>query len=60
MKAYLLTSGAVFGLLVVAHIVRVIIEGPGVIREPVFTIATILAAALCLWAFRLLRLPNRL
>jgi hypothetical protein len=60
MRAYLLTSGAVFGLLVVAHIIRVFIEGPGVIREPVFAIATILAAGLCLWAVRLLRLPERL
>ena len=55
MRAYLLTSGAVFGLLVLAHIVRVFIEGPGVMGEPVFAIATVLAAALCLWALRLLR-----
>ena len=59
MKAYVLTTGAVFGLLVVAHIWRVIEEGPALAKDPLYIIITLAAAALCLWAWRLLRLMPR-
>ena len=59
MKAYVLTTGTVFGLLVVAHIWRVIEEGPGVAKDPWFIVSTITGAALCLWAWRVLRLMRR-
>jgi len=52
-------TGAVFGLLVVAHIWRAIEEGPGVVKNPFYIIITIAAAGLCLWAWRLLRLMPR-
>ena len=55
MKAYVITTGAVFGLLVVAHIWRVIEEGPALAKDPSYIVITIAAAALCLWALRLLR-----
>ncbi len=54
MKAYIMTSGAVFGLLTLAHIWRAIEEGPGLAKEPWFVVITVFAAALCLWALRLL------
>ena len=59
MKAYVMTTGAVFGLLVVAHIWRVIEEGPGPAKNPWYIIITVAAAALCFWACRLLRLMPR-
>jgi hypothetical protein len=59
MKAYLITSGTLFGLLVVAHILRIIVEGLRVVRDPWFVLFTIAGAALAIWAFRLLRLPAR-
>ncbi len=54
MKAYIMTSGAVFGLLTLAHIWRAIEEGPGLAKDPWFVVITVFAAALCLWALRLL------
>ena len=54
MKAYIATSGAVFGLLVVAHILRVI-EEPALTRDPWFILITVAAAALGVWAWRTLR-----
>jgi hypothetical protein len=60
MKAYLITTGTVFGLIVVAHIWRAIAEGARVAKEPVFVIFTLLAAGLTFWAWRLLRRGARL
>jgi hypothetical protein len=50
MKAYVLTAGAIFGLITVAHIWR-IAEEPHLAREPWFMLLTILSAALCVGAF---------
>ena len=55
MKAYVMTTGGLFGLLVVAHIWRVIEEGPGPAKDPFFILITVTAAALCLWAWRVFR-----
>lgn len=55
MKSYVITSGAVFGLLTLAHIWRVFAEEPHLARDPWFILITVAAAALCLWAWRLLR-----
>ncbi|HEV7668984.1 MAG TPA: hypothetical protein VGS22_10700 [Thermoanaerobaculia bacterium] len=54
MKAYIATSGAIFGLLVVAHILRVIQE-PALARDPWFILVTAAAAALGVWAWRTFR-----
>jgi hypothetical protein len=59
MKAYVMTSGGVFALLVLAHIARVFLEGPRVLNDFWFVFFTALAAALSLWAFRVLRLVPR-
>jgi len=53
MKAYVMTTGAVFGLLTLAHIWRVIEEGPHLAKEPFWVLITVAAAALCLWALGL-------
>ena len=58
MKAYVVTSGGVFGLLVVAHIWRVI-EEPALAKDPWFILVTLAAAALSVWAWRTLSLMSR-
>lgn len=59
MRSYIIVSGAIFGLLVAAHVLRVIEEGVHLVREPFFVITSVAAAALCVWAVRLLRLWTR-
>jgi hypothetical protein len=59
MKTYVITSGVVFGLLTLAHIWRAVAEGPHVTTDPSFVLITIAAAALCVWAWRVLRLSSR-
>lgn len=54
MKAYVMTTGAVFGLLTLAHIWRVIAEGRHLATEPWYVLITVATAALCFWAVRLL------
>ena len=58
MKAFLITAGTVFGLIVVAHIARITVE-PEMAREPWFWLITIVSAGLSAWAWRLVwRLPR--
>jgi hypothetical protein len=59
MKAYLMTTGVVFGAIVVAHVARVFAEGTRLLGEPDWVILTLLAAALCVGAFRLLARTRR-
>ena len=59
MKAYLITTGAVFGLITVLHIWRAFVEGPRMAKDPWFILLTLLTAALCLWACRLLKRSPR-
>ena len=55
MRAYVLVTGIIFGLIVVAHAWRLAAEGH-VHTEVV--VLTLLAAALCGWAARLLLRPR--
>lgn len=55
MRTYVITSGTVFALLVAAHVVRAIAEGPHVVRDPLFVLITLVAALLSAWAFRVAR-----
>lgn len=59
MKAYLITTGTVFTLVTAAHIWRAISESAALARDPWFILLTALAAALSLWAWRLLRVTTR-
>ena len=59
MKAYLMTTGLLFGLLTVVHVWRFIEEGPHLATDPWYVLITVVAAALCVWAWRLLRLSTR-
>jgi hypothetical protein len=58
MKAYLITTGLLFGLLALVHASRIIGEWPRLIHDSGEMIEAALglcAAALCVWAWRLLR-----
>jgi hypothetical protein len=55
MRAYVITTGVLFGLITLAHVWRAIEEGRGLASDPWFILLTVAAAALCLWAWRLLR-----
>jgi hypothetical protein len=54
-KAYVITTGAVFGLLTIAHLVRMFAEEGHLAREPEYLVITALSASLCLWAVYVLR-----
>ena len=59
MKAYIATTGTVFGLITLAHIWRAIAEGQNLAKQPWYILLTIATAALCIWALRLLwRFPR--
>jgi protein-S-isoprenylcysteine O-methyltransferase Ste14 len=55
MKAYVTTTGILFGLITVAHVLRIIDEWPHLATDPWYLLLTAAAATLCLWAWRLLR-----
>lgn len=54
MRAYLMTTGAIFGLIVVAHVWRIVEEGAHLAADPAYLALTAASGALCLWAVRLL------
>ena len=49
MKAYCLTTGVVFGLVVAAHAARLVDEGSKLVTDPLFIVTTLLATGLCAW-----------
>jgi hypothetical protein len=53
MKAYVITTGAVFGLLTLVHIWRAT-EEPHLAKEPWYILLTLASTLLCVWALRLL------
>jgi hypothetical protein len=54
MRAYLVTTGIVFALLVVAHLWRIVAETPQLATQPDFVLITLASAGLSAWAARLL------
>jgi hypothetical protein len=59
MKAYVITTGALFGLLTIAHIVRIVAENPRLATDPFYILITMLTAVLCVWAFYLVRRSSK-
>ena len=59
MRAYLFTTGGLFALLALAHLARTIAESSRLRSDPGFIVEGpglgILAAAIAIWAWRLLR-----
>ncbi len=58
MKAYITTTGAIFGLLTLAHVWR-IIEERHLASDPWYLLITVAAAALSVWAWLVLRRSPR-
>jgi hypothetical protein len=63
MKSYVITTGTLFALVAVAHLLRTIAEWPRLTTDPGFILEGpglgVLAAAIGVWALRLLRAPGR-
>jgi hypothetical protein len=59
MKAYLVTTGSLFALVALTHLLRIVAEWPRVLIDPWFILEVpgigLLAGGMCLWAWRLLR-----
>lgn len=53
MRVYVMATGAAFGVLTLVHLWRLFEEGWRLSRDPWFVLFTLVAAALCLWAWRL-------
>lgn len=54
MRAYVITTGAIFGLLTLAHIWRWYVERH-LLTDIGHVSVTVIAAALCIWSWRLTR-----
>jgi len=59
MKAYILTTGLIFVLVIAAHVARLFAEGLHPLTQPIFVFTTLLAIALSLWAWHLFRKPSK-
>jgi hypothetical protein len=63
MKAYLIITGTLFALLALAHLLRTITEWSRLATDPWFLLEGpgigVAAAALCFWAWRLVRVSPR-
>ena len=57
MRAYVMTTGVIFFLLVIAHVWRMFAESWRLAREPEYIVITLIALGLSVWALRLLRRP---
>ncbi|MEO8217532.1 MAG: hypothetical protein ABI718_10670 [Acidobacteriota bacterium] len=54
MKTYTIVTGAIFGLITVAHVWRMFVER-SMAAQPWFVLLSVASAILCLWAGSLLR-----
>ncbi len=54
MKAYVITTGTLFTVLVALHVWRAFLEGSSMFKDPFFIATTATSAALAVWAYRLL------
>jgi hypothetical protein len=63
MKPYLITTGILFTLVAVAHVLRTVAEWSRLASDPWFILegpgVGVIGAAIAVWAWRLLRSPVR-
>jgi hypothetical protein len=55
MRTYLIVTAVVAGLIVAAHIARLVLGESHLAKDPFFIAATLVAAGLCAWSVTLLR-----
>jgi hypothetical protein len=53
-RAYLIVTRIVFGLILAAHVARVVVEGLNPLQDPWFFLTSLAALALLVWASWLL------
>jgi hypothetical protein len=58
MRSYVVTTGAIAVLLVLAHLARIFVEGTRLLSEPDFVLATVASVGIGGWALVLLRKPG--
>jgi hypothetical protein len=58
MIAYIKTTGLIFALITAAHLLRLFVE-PHFARDPFYIALTLVAAAMSVWAWRLVWLSMR-
>ena len=54
MKTYVVTTGVLFGLLTLAHVLRIVYESRALASDPGYMLITTATAALSVWACLLL------
>jgi hypothetical protein len=59
MKAYVITSGGIFGVLTIAHLLRIALENRQLATDPAYILITLASAALAVWAGFVLRRSKR-
>jgi hypothetical protein len=59
MRAYVITTGVIFGLITIADIVRIFSEHRFLATDPIYVLLTLLSASLCIWAGMVLRKLSR-
>ena len=59
MRAYVVTTAVMFGLLVCAHIARLAVQGPRAFQSPVFVVASILSIGMLAWSILVYRRLRR-
>jgi hypothetical protein len=55
MKAYVMTTGVMFALIVAVHVWRAVEEGSHLATDPGYIAITGLAAGMAFWAWRVVR-----
>jgi hypothetical protein len=55
MRTYAITTGIIFALLTIAHVLRIATESTRFLTDPIFMLFTIASAGLAVWALVLLR-----
>jgi hypothetical protein len=59
MRAYVWTTGVAFAAITLAHLWRGLVAEPALVRDPWFVLATVVCAAMSIWAWRLGRATAR-
>ena len=54
MRCYIGITGLVFALMFAVHVARIFAEGPGIMREPIIVVTSVLSLGLAIWASVLL------
>jgi len=55
MRAYLITTSAIFALVTMVHAARLVMEGIGTLTEPAFAFSSAVSLLMLVWSLRLLR-----